>query len=67
MDHITRTGMSHAQAAQLFGVTPSRISDLMRQDQLVCPRRAGEHGDSRGLTHRNARTGSRRKPFEKTR
>ena len=29
-DHITRTGMSQAQAAQLFGVTQPRVSDLMR-------------------------------------
>ena len=28
--HLTRTGMSQAQAAQLFGVTQPRISDLMR-------------------------------------
>lgn len=28
--HITRTGMSQAQAAKLFGVTQPRISDLMR-------------------------------------
>jgi predicted XRE-type DNA-binding protein len=29
-DHISRTGMSQAQAAQLFGVTQPRVSDLMR-------------------------------------
>jgi predicted XRE-type DNA-binding protein len=29
-DHITRTGMSQAQAARLFGVTQPRVSDLMR-------------------------------------
>lgn len=29
-DHITRAGMSQAQAAKLFGVTQPRISDLMR-------------------------------------
>jgi predicted XRE-type DNA-binding protein len=29
-NHITRTEMSQAQAAQLFGVTQPRISDLMR-------------------------------------
>ncbi len=29
-DHITRTGLSQAQAAKLFGVTQPRISDLMR-------------------------------------
>ncbi len=29
-DHLIRTGMSQAQAAQLFGVTQPRISDLMR-------------------------------------
>ena len=29
-DHITRTGMSQAQAAQLFGVTQPRVSGLMR-------------------------------------
>ena len=29
-DHITRTGMSQAEAAQLFGVTQPRVSDLMR-------------------------------------
>ena len=29
-DHIARTGMSQAQAAQLFGVTQPRVSDLMR-------------------------------------
>ncbi len=28
--HITRTEMSQAQAAKLFGVTQPRISDLMR-------------------------------------
>ena len=28
--HITRTGLSQAQAAQLFGVTQPRVSDLMR-------------------------------------
>ena len=28
--HITRTGMSQAQAAKLFGVTQPRVSDLMR-------------------------------------
>lgn len=28
-DHITRTAMSQAQAAKFFGVTQSRISDLM--------------------------------------
>src|ERR1017187_1684919 len=29
-DHITRTGMSQAEAAQIFGVTQPRVSDLMR-------------------------------------
>ena len=29
-DHLTRTGMSQAQAAQLLGVTQPRVSDLMR-------------------------------------
>ncbi len=29
-DHITRTGMSQTEAAQLFGVTQPRVSDLMR-------------------------------------
>ena len=29
-DRITRTGMSQAQAAKLFGVTQPRVSDLMR-------------------------------------
>ncbi|QOY90795.1 helix-turn-helix domain-containing protein [Paludibaculum fermentans] len=29
-DHISRTGMSQVQAAQLFGVTEPRVSDLMR-------------------------------------
>ncbi|MFC3864066.1 helix-turn-helix domain-containing protein [Alcaligenes aquatilis] len=29
-DHLTRIGMSQAQAAKLFGVTQPRISDLMR-------------------------------------
>lgn len=29
-NHITRTGMSQAEAAKLFGVTQPRISDLMR-------------------------------------
>ncbi len=29
-NHLTRTGMSQAQAAKLFGVTQPRISDLMR-------------------------------------
>lgn len=28
--HLTRTGLSQAQAAKLFGVTQPRISDLMR-------------------------------------
>lgn len=28
--HITRTEMSQAQAAKLFGVTQPRVSDLMR-------------------------------------
>ncbi|MBU2839487.1 XRE family transcriptional regulator [Acidithiobacillus thiooxidans] len=28
--HIARTGMSQAQAAQLFGVTQPRVSDLVR-------------------------------------
>jgi predicted XRE-type DNA-binding protein len=28
--HLTRTKMSQAQAAKLFGVTQPRISDLMR-------------------------------------
>lgn len=29
-NYITRTKMSQAQAAQLFGVTQPRVSDLMR-------------------------------------
>lgn len=29
-NHITRTKMSQAQAAELFGVTQPRVSDLMR-------------------------------------
>ncbi|MDE2048287.1 MAG: XRE family transcriptional regulator [Betaproteobacteria bacterium] len=29
-NHLTRTAMSQAQAAQLFGVTQPRVSDLMR-------------------------------------
>lgn len=29
-NHITRTEMSQAQAAKLFGVTQPRVSDLMR-------------------------------------
>ncbi len=29
-DHITRASMSQSQAAELFGVTQPRISDLMR-------------------------------------
>lgn len=29
-DHIARAGISQAQAAQLFGVTQPRVSDLMR-------------------------------------
>ena len=29
-NHIAQTNMSQAQAAQLFGVTQPRISDLMR-------------------------------------
>ena len=29
-NHLTHTGMSQAQAAQRFGVTQPRISDLMR-------------------------------------
>ena len=28
--HITRAGLSQAQAAKLFGVTQPRVSDLMR-------------------------------------
>ncbi|BBF65299.1 hypothetical protein AFERRID_15170 [Acidithiobacillus ferridurans] len=28
--HIARTGMSQARAAQLFGVTQPRVSDLVR-------------------------------------
>jgi predicted XRE-type DNA-binding protein len=28
--HLTRTGLSQIQAAKLFGVTPPRVSDLMR-------------------------------------
>jgi len=29
-NHLTRTDMSQAQAAKLFGVTQPRVSDLMR-------------------------------------
>lgn len=29
-NHITRTGMSQVQAAEIFGVTQPRVSDLMR-------------------------------------
>ena len=29
-DHVTRVGMSQAQAARLFGVTQPRVSDLLR-------------------------------------
>lgn len=29
-DHITRAGMTQAQAAELFGVTQPRVSDLLR-------------------------------------
>ena len=29
-NHLTRTGMSQAQAAKLLGVTQPRVSDLMR-------------------------------------
>ncbi|WP_028319626.1 helix-turn-helix domain-containing protein [Desulfobulbus elongatus] len=29
-DYITRTNLSQAQAAKLFGVTQPRVSDLMR-------------------------------------
>lgn len=29
-EHLTRTGLSQAQAAKLFGVTQPRIPDLMR-------------------------------------
>jgi predicted XRE-type DNA-binding protein len=29
-DHLTRTGLSQSQAAQLLGVTQPRVSDLMR-------------------------------------
>ena len=29
-DHVTRAGMSQAQAARLLGVTRPRVSDLMR-------------------------------------
>ncbi len=29
-NHLTRSGMSQAEAAKLFGVTQPRISDLMR-------------------------------------
>jgi predicted XRE-type DNA-binding protein len=28
--HLNKTGLSQAQAAKLFGVTPPRVSDLMR-------------------------------------
>lgn len=28
--HLTRSGISQVQAAKLFGVTPPRVSDLMR-------------------------------------
>lgn len=28
--HLHRTGLTQAQAAKLFGVTPPRVSDLMR-------------------------------------
>jgi predicted XRE-type DNA-binding protein len=28
--HLQKTGLSQAQAAKLFGVTPPRVSDLMR-------------------------------------
>lgn len=28
--HLTRTGLSQAEAAKLFGVTQPRVSDLMR-------------------------------------
>ena len=55
-DHITRAGMSQAQAAQLFGVTQPRVSDLMRGkislfalDALV---------NMATAAHRNARAGS---------
>jgi len=29
-EHITRSGLSQAQAAKLFGITQPRVSDLMR-------------------------------------
>jgi predicted XRE-type DNA-binding protein len=29
-EHIARTGLSQSQAAELFGVTQPRVSDLMR-------------------------------------
>jgi predicted XRE-type DNA-binding protein len=29
-DHISREGLSQSQAAQVFGVTQPRVSDLMR-------------------------------------
>jgi predicted XRE-type DNA-binding protein len=28
--HLNRTGLTQAQAAKLFGVTPPRVSDLIR-------------------------------------
>jgi predicted XRE-type DNA-binding protein len=28
--HLNKTGLTQAQAAKLFGVTPPRVSDLMR-------------------------------------
>ncbi len=28
--HLNRSGLTQAQAAKLFGVTPPRVSDLMR-------------------------------------
>ncbi|RKE36914.1 putative XRE-type DNA-binding protein [Paraburkholderia sp. BL23I1N1] len=36
-DHITRAGMSQAEAAQHFCVTQPRVSDLMR-GKIICSR-----------------------------
>jgi len=43
--HITSAALSQSQAAQLFGVTQPRVSDLMRgKIKPVRPGCSGQHG-----------------------
>lgn len=45
-DRIAQNGISQAQAAELFGVTQPRVSDLVRgKDQALRPGCFGEHGN----------------------